>query len=175
MKNLLSLPALFLALAFNAPAQSDQPARRDGRPQPPLTMAMRNFRTVSVSSKTALVGSDTLVGALQRHKEIDTWGVSFTTGGSADVILEVDHTPLTFIYHYELTQRSTGLVLAAGRLHALAIDAADSIATHLVQRIAQYRQVADAQSAEVRPKDPPPPVTVVQSPPCEMQKCPAPR
>ena len=178
MKNLLSLPALFLALAFSTTAQTDQPARRDGHPLPPLTMAMRNFQTVSISSKTSFVPPDALIGALQRHKEFDTWGISFTTANQADVLLEIDHVPLTFIYEYQMTQRGTGLVLAAGKLHALAAAAPDTLANQLFERIAQYRQTSAVQdNGAVTPKDPalPPPVIAVQVAPCEMTKCPAPR
>jgi hypothetical protein len=137
MKRALLLSALLLACALAAGAQADQPAQ----PKPSLSKAMRSLRTIAVHSKTDFVQDDMVIGELQKHKELDEWGVTVVTG-EADALIEVDHTPFTFIYNYKMVHRATGIVLAADKFHAVTgPEAAEKVAEKIIERMAKYRNV----------------------------------
>ena len=135
MKRSALIFAFVLSLAITLFAQREQPAQRHAS----LSTLIRNFQTISVHSKTGFIKDDMLIAALQKHKDFDDWDIGITTG-EADVVLEADHTPMTFIYNWKMTHRLTGMVLGAGKMHAISgPDAADKIADAVVQRIAKYR------------------------------------
>ena len=135
MKRIILLPALLVLFVGAALAQHEQPAKRKAT----LADAMRELHTIAVKSDTGFIKDDMVIEELQKHKELEQWSITVTTG-DADALLEVDHTPMTFIYTYKFTHR-TGTVLAAGKLHAISGPvAAEDIADKVVEHIAKYRK-----------------------------------
>jgi hypothetical protein len=137
------LPVLALVLLILLPAfaQKSAPAKT----KPSVSALLRNLHSIAVHSKTGFIKDDMVLGALQKHKELEEWNITLTTG-EGDALLEVDHTPMTFIYNYKMTDRATGTVLAAGKLHAFTgPQAADDIADKVVARIGEYHKKTDEQ------------------------------
>jgi hypothetical protein len=123
-----------LLFSLAAVAQREQPAKT----KPTVASAIRDLHTIAVKSKTGLVKDDMVIGDLQKHPELEKWGITVLTG-DADALLEVGYTPMTFNYNYKLTHHS-GMVLAAGKVTAFTGPiAADSIADKIIAHIAKYR------------------------------------
>src|SRR5205807_362961 len=79
----------------------------------------RIFKTIYVESKTPLAKPQMLAGELQKDTNFDKWGLSIIRDpAAADVVFEIDHQPGWFYYTYSMTHRSSGLVLAVGRVNA---------------------------------------------------------
>jgi hypothetical protein len=80
---------------------------------------LQSFKTIYVQSKTPLAKPEMLAGELQKVSNFDNWGLSITSDpANADVMVEMDHQPGWFYYTYAMTDRSSGLVLAVGRVDA---------------------------------------------------------
>ncbi len=125
---------MILLFSVAASAQREQPAKT----KPTVQSATKEIHTISVKSKTGLVKDDMVIGDLQKHPELEKWGITIVTA-DGDALVEVGYTPLTFIYNYKFTDRS-GLILAAGKVHAFTGPiAADSIADKIIAHIAKYR------------------------------------
>jgi len=87
--------------------------------QPSSTEVLRTFKTIYVQSKTPLAKPEMLAGELQKSNDFDSWGLSITSSPSdADVVVEMDHQPGWFYYTYNMIHRTSGLVLAVGRVDA---------------------------------------------------------
>ena len=87
--------------------------------KPSSTEVLRTFKTIYVQSKTPLAKPELLGGELQKSNDFDNWGLSLTSSPSdADVVVEMDHQPGWFYYTYTMTHRTSGLVLAVGRVDA---------------------------------------------------------
>lgn len=87
--------------------------------KPSAADILRTFKTIYVQSKTPLAKPEMLAGELQKSGDFDKWGMSITSGSAdADVVVEMDHQPGWFYYTYAMTDRSSGLVLAIGRVDA---------------------------------------------------------
>ena len=81
--------------------------------------AMKNARTVCIHSETAFLTVSTLERALMRQKNWDRLGLNIISENrSADLEINVDRLHFTHIHTYVLTDKSTGIVLAAGRIRA---------------------------------------------------------
>jgi hypothetical protein len=102
---------------------------------------LRSFKTVYVQSKTPLAKPEMLAGELQKNGDFDNWRLSITSDpANADVVVEMDHQPGWFYYTYTMTHRSSGLVLAVGRVDAWdGKYASAKIAKALMKRCAAVR------------------------------------
>jgi hypothetical protein len=100
---------------------------------PPLTAAdldrnqiLRNARTIFICSETDFLSSATLSRALLGQKDWEKLDLSIIDGPryadprskphSAELQLQIDRVVFTHIHTYVLTERATGVVLAAGRV-----------------------------------------------------------
>jgi hypothetical protein len=103
---------------------------------------LRTFKTIYVQSKTPLAKPEMLAGELQKSGDFDSWGLSITSDpANADVVVEMDHQPGWFYYTYAMTHRSSGLVLAVGRMDAWdGKYASAKIAKALMKRCAAVRK-----------------------------------
>jgi hypothetical protein len=110
-------------------------------PKPSSVDIVRTFKTIYVQSKTPLAKPEMLAGELQKIGSFDNWGLSITSDpANADVLLEMDHQPGWFYYTYAMTDRSSGLVLAVGRVDAWdGKYASAKIAKALMKRCAAVR------------------------------------
>jgi hypothetical protein len=103
---------------------------------PPLTAAdldrnqiLRNARTIFICSETDFLSSATLSRALLGQKDWEKLDLSIIDGPryadprskphSAELQLQIDRVVFTHIHTYVLTERATGVVLAAGRVRAI--------------------------------------------------------
>ena len=110
--------------------------------KPSSAEILRTFKTIYVQSKTPLAKPEMLAGELQKSSDFDAWGLSITSDpASTDVVVEMDHQPGWFYYTYTMTHRSSGLVLAVGRVDAWdGKYASAKIAKALIKRCAVVRK-----------------------------------
>lgn len=103
---------------------------------------LRTFKTIYVQSKTPLAKPEMLAGELQKSGDFDNWGLSITSDpANADVVVEMDHQPGWFYYTYAMTHRSSGMVLAVGRVDAWdGKYASAKIAKAIMKRCAAVRK-----------------------------------
>ena len=110
MRILFAISVVFGALLLRAQSPEIRPGSSD---------VLRTFKTIYVQSKTPLAKPEMLAGELQKSNDFDNWGLSITSSPSeADVVVEMDHQPGWFYYTYSMTHRTSGLVLAVGRVDA---------------------------------------------------------
>jgi hypothetical protein len=108
---------------------------------PTSSDVLRTFKTIYVQSKTPLAKPEMLAGELQKSNDFDKWTLSITSSQSeADVVVEMDHQPGWFYYTYTMTHRTSGLVLAVGRVDAWdGKYASAKIAKAIIRRCAAVR------------------------------------
>ncbi len=118
------------------------------------TQAIRSARTIRIHSETVFITASTLERALMNQKnwhQLDLNIVGEET--HADLQLDVDRLHFTHIHTYTLTDRSTGIVLAAGRVRALdGVIASDPLAEQIVKILSADRSptTAAASTGSVR-------------------------
>ena len=101
-------------------------------------------RTVYVGSGTSFFEPVQLPNALRKREEMDSSQVLILDGPDkrsvADVLIEVDRPLFTYTFTYKLTHRSTGIVLAAGKVTAFdGNGAAPKLARRIVEDIKRAR------------------------------------
>ena len=121
MNRFITQAVLSLSLSPLALTQTQQPAPPNGPPQSSSierTQAIRNARTLCIESQTAFLTVSTIERALLKQKNWDRLGLNILDGCSADLRLDIDRLHFTHIHTYVLTDRGSGIVLAAGRVRA---------------------------------------------------------
>ena len=101
-------------------------------------------RTIFVSSNTSYFEPVQLQNALRKRSEFEAWEMAIIDGWDkrsiADVIIEVDRPIFTFIFTYQVTDRSTGMVLASGKVTAFdGNTAAPLLAERIIEDIKKTR------------------------------------
>lgn len=86
-------------------------------------------QTIYVSSDTSYFDSIQLQNALRKRTEFEAWELAIIDGGwnkanFADIFIEVDRPLFTFTYTYKITNRSSGILLATGKITAFDGNAA---------------------------------------------------
>ncbi len=115
-------------------------AQQTSAPASPIPELMKSFHTIYAETGTWLSKPEMLSGAMMKHPEFDSWGLSFVTRTGADARLKIDHQPGWFYYTYSLTHQATGTVLASGKVSAWdGKVACDKIADELIRRIKRFR------------------------------------
>ena len=72
-------------------------------------------KTIHVTSRTVSFKPDQLVNELNKHKEINEWGLSFVDEQDlADLVLEIDHVLLTWKYTFKIYSQRLGTIVATG-------------------------------------------------------------
>ena len=120
MKHLIICSVLSIALSPLALSQTQQAAPVDAPQSSSIERAqtIRTARTICIHSETAFLTVSTLERALMKQKNWDRLGLNILGGCSADLQIDVDRLHFTHIHTYVLTDRSSGIVLAAGRVRA---------------------------------------------------------
>jgi len=107
-------------------------------------------RILYIDSDTSFFEAVQLQNALRKHQEIDTWQIAMVDGWDkrniADVLIDIDRPLFTYTFTYKITHRSTGIVLATGKITAFDGNAA---APKLAERIIEEFRKA---RGEVKPK-----------------------
>lgn len=129
--NRLMIQALFcLSLCSLLPAQQPaQPAANSASEtsmtaEQPSAVAERNqaikeARTIHINSETVFLTASTMERALMLQKSWDKLNLNIVAeAGQADLELQINRLVFTHIHTYILTDRKTGVVLAAGRVRA---------------------------------------------------------
>jgi hypothetical protein len=101
-------------------------------------------RTVYVESDTSFFEPVQLQNALRKRDEIDAWQLAIVDGWDkrsvADIIIEVDRPLFTYTFTYKITHRSTGVLLATGKVTAFDSNgAAPKLAGRIVEEIQKAR------------------------------------
>lgn len=101
-------------------------------------------RTVYISSGTSFFEPVQLQNALRKLDEIDEWQLAIIDGfdkqNVADILIEVDRPLFTYTFTYKVTHRTTGVVLATGKVTAFdGNGAAPKLARRIVEDIQKAR------------------------------------
>ncbi len=102
-------------------------------------------QTVFVSSSTQFFEPVQLQNALRKRAEFDEWEMAIIDGWDkhqvADIAVEVDRPLFTYTFTYKITDRSTGRLLASGKLTAFDGNAAAPLlAGRIVEDIKNARR-----------------------------------
>jgi hypothetical protein len=113
-------------------------------------LAIKNARTIRINSETQYLTVSTLERALMKQKNWDRLGLNIVGNGrSADLEIEVHRLVFTHIHTYVLTDKSTGIVLASGRVRAFdGVVASGPMAEQIVKILSAARLPAQAASAD---------------------------
>ena len=136
--------ALALTLCSVALAQT-QPNSPTPDPQPSTslaerTQAIKNAHTVCIHSDTIFLTVSTLERALLKQKNWDRLGLNILGKCDADLQIDVDRLHFTHIHTYVVTDRSSGIVLAAGRVRAFdGVVASGPMAEQIVKILSAAR------------------------------------
>ena len=113
-------------------------------------LLLSRSRILYIDSDTFFFEAVQLQNALRKHQEIDTWQIAMVDGWDkrniADVLIAIDRPLFTYTFTYKITHRSTGIVLATGKITAFDGNAA---APKLAERIIEEFRKA---RGEVKPK-----------------------
>ena len=101
-------------------------------------------RTVYVESGTSFFEPIQLQNALRKRAEMETWEMAILDAYDkrqiADVFIEIDRPLFTYTFTYKVTHRSTGILLATGKVTAFdGNDAAPKLAGRIVEEIKKAR------------------------------------
>jgi hypothetical protein len=112
--------------------------------------AIKNARTICIHSETLFLTVSTLERALMKQKNWDRLGLNIVGEGcSADLQINVDRLHFTHIHTYVLADKSTGIVLAAGRVRALdGVVASGPMAEQIVKILSAARLPARASGVQ---------------------------
>lgn len=101
-------------------------------------------RTLFIDSDTSFFEAVQLQNALRQRDEMDTWQMAIVDGWDkrniADIIVGVDRPLFTYTFTYKVTDRSTGIILATGKVTAFdGNDAAPLLADRIIEEIRKAR------------------------------------
>lgn len=112
--------------------------------------AIKNARTIRIDSETQYLTVSTLERALMQQKNWDQLGLNIVGNGCyADLEIEVHRLVFTHFHTYVVTDKSTGVVLAAGRVTAFdGVVASGPMAEQIVKILSAARLPAQAAGAD---------------------------
>jgi hypothetical protein len=98
-------------------------------------------RTIYITSYSNLFKSVQLLNELRKRQEFTNWNLSFVDEREvADLILEVEHVPLTWEFPFTLRHQRTGVVITAGKIYAWGGgDGAQLMASRVTERLTKLR------------------------------------
>jgi hypothetical protein len=101
-------------------------------------------RILYINSNTDYFETVQLQNALRKRNEVDTWQLAMVDGWDkrnvADTEIEIDRPLFTFTFTYKITSRSTGILLATGKVTAFDGNAAaPMLAKRIVEEIRNAR------------------------------------
>jgi len=101
-------------------------------------------RTLYVISRSTLFRPVQLVNELRKRRELTDWGLSSVDESEvADLILEIDHVPLTWEFDFSVRHQRTGVIVTAGKVYAWGGgDGAPLMAGRVVERLTKLRASA---------------------------------
>jgi hypothetical protein len=103
--------------------------------------ALKFARTIHINSETMFLTAGTLDRALMKQKDWDKLGLNILNNpGRADLELQVNRVVFTHVHTYVLTDKSTGIVLASGKVTAFdGVIASGPMAEQIVKILSAAR------------------------------------
>ena len=103
--------------------------------------------TVYVESDTSFFEPVQMQNALRKSEEFDRWQMALIDGWDkrclADIIVAIDRPLFTYTFTYKITDRSTGVILATGKVTAFDGNAAaPTLAGRIIDEIKRARREA---------------------------------
>ena len=144
MNRIIIQATLSISLCALAFAQT-QPVNSPADPQPTAslaerTQAIKNAHTVCIHSDTIFLTVSTLERALMKQKSWDRLDLNILGKCEADLQIDVDRLHFTHIHTYVVTDRRSGIVLAAGRVRAFdGVVASGPMAEQIVKVLSTAR------------------------------------
>ncbi|HEX8846118.1 MAG TPA: serine protease [Pyrinomonadaceae bacterium] len=98
-------------------------------------------RTLYVTSSSNLFKPVQLVNELRKKREFTDWDLSFVDEREvADLVLEIEHVPLTWEFPFSIRHQRTGIVVATGKIYAWGGgDGALLMASRVVEKLTKVR------------------------------------
>jgi S1-C subfamily serine protease len=102
---------------------------------------LHQARTLYVTSYSNLFKSVQLRNELQKKREFADWNLAFVDEREvADLILTIEHVPLTWEFPFTVKHQRTGLVITTGKVYAWGGgDGASLMASRVVERLTKLR------------------------------------
>src|SRR5947209_3165273 len=103
-----------------------------------------NSKTLFVNSRSDIFKPVQLLNELRKKQEFTSWNLSFVEEREvADLILEIDHVPLTWEFDFSIRHQRTGVVVATGKIYAWGGgDGAQLMASRVVEKLMRVRASA---------------------------------
>lgn len=107
-----------------------------------------NSKTLYITSSSNVFKSVQLLNELKKRHEFADWNLSFVDEREvADLILEVEHVPLTWEFPFSIRHQRTGVVIAAGKIYAWGGgDGAMLMASRVTERLTKLRASVKVES-----------------------------
>jgi len=118
-------------------------------------IAATNPKTILHRARTLFISSDTkffeevqLQNALRNHADMERLQLAIVDGWAkrdvADIFIEIDRPLFTYTFTYEMLDRSTGIILATGKVTAFdSNEAAPMLAEKILNEIKKAKAEAD--------------------------------
>ena len=105
-------------------------------------------KTLYVTSRSNIFKSVQLVNELRKRHELADWNLSLVDESEvADLILEIEHVPLTWEFNFSVRHQRTGVIVTAGKVYAWGGgDGAPLMASRVVERLTKLRAAAPPQN-----------------------------
>lgn len=105
-------------------------------------------RTLYIESRSNMFKPVQLLNELRKRREFTDWNLSFVDDrGVADLILTIEHIPLTWEFPFSLKHQRTGIVITAGKIYAWGGgDGALLMASRVVDRLTRLRAAVKIES-----------------------------
>jgi len=105
-------------------------------------------RTLYIESNSNMFKPVQLLNELRKRREFTDWNLSFVDErGVADMILTIEHIPLTWEFPFSLKHQRTGIVITAGKIYAWGGgDGALLMASRVVDRLTKLRAAVKIES-----------------------------
>jgi S1-C subfamily serine protease len=114
------------------------------------TKLLAGSRTFYITSYSNVFKSVQLLNELRKKHEFTDWNLSFVDEREvADLILEVEHVPLTWEFPFSIKHQRTGVVIATGKVYAWGGgDGAQLMASRVVERLTKLRAAAKVENKQ---------------------------
>jgi hypothetical protein len=105
-------------------------------------------RTLYVTSRSNLFKPFQLLNELRKRDEFSNWNLSFVDDyGVADLILTIEHVPLTWEFSFSVRHQRTGIIITTGKTYAWGGgDGALTMAGRVVDRFTRLRAMVRSEN-----------------------------
>ncbi|HKC62027.1 MAG TPA: serine protease [Pyrinomonadaceae bacterium] len=102
---------------------------------------LASSKTLYITSCSNIFKPVQLLNELRKRQEFTNWNLSFVGEREvADLILEIEHVPLTWEFNFSIRHQRTGVVIATGKIYAWGGgDGAELMASRVVEKLTKVR------------------------------------